>query len=161
MKKSWWVLTLVILIVATASIFIYGKNKPKEKLPSHVDYNIHIRPILSDRCFKCHGPDGNARKANLRLDTPEGAMAALKDNPKAHAIVPGDPELSEVYLRISTTDTSQVMPPVKSNLKLNQDEIQLIKKWISQGAVYKPHWAFIPPKQPAVPDVEKDDGQKM
>ena len=78
-----------------------------------VDYNLHIRPILSDRCFKCHGPDANARKANLRLDSYEGAIAALKDEPTAHAIVPGDPASSEVYLRISSADTSEVMPPSK------------------------------------------------
>jgi hypothetical protein len=65
MKKSWWVLTLVILIGAAASIFIYGKNKPKEKLPAHVDYNIHIRPILSDRCYKCHGPNRHSEKQIL------------------------------------------------------------------------------------------------
>src|SRR4026209_2317195 len=105
MKKIWWVLLLVIIVAASASIFIYGKNKPKEKLPSHVDFNIHIRPILSDRCFKCHGPDANQRKAHLRLDTQEGALAALKDDPNAHAIVPGFPDKSEVFLRISSTDT--------------------------------------------------------
>ncbi|WP_369411708.1 PSD1 and planctomycete cytochrome C domain-containing protein [Chryseolinea lacunae] len=119
-----------------------------------VDYNLHIRPILSDRCFKCHGPDANQRKAHLRLDTPEGAMAALKDNPSAHAILPGDPAKSEVYLRLVTTDTAEVMPPVKSNLKINEHEIALIKKWIEQGAKYKPHWAFIPPKSTPPPDVE-------
>src|SRR5688572_6733958 len=122
-----------------------------------VDYNLHIRPILSDRCFKCHGPDANARKANLRLDSYEGAIAALKDDPSAHPIVPGDPASSEVYLRISSSDTSQVMPPIKSNLKLNEHEIELIKKWISQGAVYKPHWAFIPPKQRETPEVKRED----
>ena len=99
-----------------------------------VDYNLHIRPILSDRCFKCHGPDANARKADLRLDTYEGAMAALKDNPAAHAIVAGKPESSEVYLRISTADTSEIMPPVKSNLKLSEYEIELIKKMDFSGS---------------------------
>ncbi len=122
------------------------------QLSDSIDYNIHIRPILSDRCFKCHGPDANQRKANLRLDTHEGAMAALKDNPDAHAIIPGQPDQSEVFLRIATTDTSMVMPPVKSNLKLNEYEIDLIKKWISQGAKYKPHWAFIAPKATAIPE---------
>lgn len=121
-----------------------------------VDYNLHIRPILSDRCFKCHGPDANARKADLRLDIPEGALAGLKDNPSAHPIVPGKPEASEVYLRISSEDTSQVMPPVKSNLRLNPSEIALIKKWISQGAGFKPHWAFIPPKTLAIPKVRDE-----
>jgi hypothetical protein len=88
------------------------------------------------------------------LDTREGALAALKDNPSAHAIVPGSPESSEVFLRVSTTDTSQIMPPIESNLKLTVEEIQLIKKWIAQGAVYKPHWAFITPREPAIPTVK-------
>jgi hypothetical protein len=122
-----------------------------------IDYNIHIRPILSDRCFKCHGPDANQRKAHLRLDTPEGALAALKDDSAAHAIVPGSPDKSVVYLRISSADTSEIMPPVKSNLKLNEHEIGLIRKWIAQGAKFKPHWAFIQPKQQAVPFVADDE----
>ena len=119
-----------------------------------VDFNLHIRPILSDRCFKCHGPDANQRKSNLRLDTREGALAALKTNPSGHAIVPGSPEESEVYLRISSNDTSFLMPPVTSNLKLNEDEIEVIKKWINQGATYKKHWAFILPRQQAIPELE-------
>jgi hypothetical protein len=122
-----------------------------------IDYNIHIRPILSDRCFKCHGPDANQRKAHLRLDTQEGALAALKDDSVAHAIVPGFPDKSVVYLRISSADTSEVMPPVQSNLKLNEHEIDLIRKWIAQGAKYKPHWAFISPKQAAVPTVVDEE----
>ena len=144
-----------VLIVLT---FFSCKEKVRTSAAiDSVDYNLHIRPILSDRCFKCHGPDGNARKANLRLDSYEGAIAALKDEPTAHAIVPGDPASSEVYLRISSADTSMLMPPVKSNLKLNENEIELIKKWISQGAVYKPHWAFIPPKQHEIPEVKLED----
>jgi hypothetical protein len=122
-----------------------------------IDYNIHIRPILSDRCFKCHGPDANQRKAHLRLDTQEGAFAALKDDPDAHAIVAGAPDKSAVYLRISSADTSEIMPPVKSNLSLNEHEIELIRKWIAQGAKYKPHWAFIPPKQSPVPSVSDEE----
>jgi hypothetical protein len=122
-----------------------------------IDFNIHIRPILSDRCFKCHGPDANQRKAHLRLDSQEGAYAALKDDPDAHAIVPGFPDKSVVFLRISSADTSEVMPPVNSNLKLNEHEIELIGKWIAQGAKYKRHWSFIPPKQSAVPTVDDED----
>ncbi|HTF19852.1 MAG TPA: DUF1553 domain-containing protein [Chryseolinea sp.] len=121
-----------------------------------VDYNLHIRPILSDRCFKCHGPDANQRKSNLRLDTPEGAYAALKDDPEGRAIIPGDPDHSEVFLRIATADTSEIMPPVKSNLKLNEQEIAYIRKWIEQGAAYKPHWAFIPPKAHSIPTVSDE-----
>jgi hypothetical protein len=131
--------------------------KPKSEslaIKDSVDYNLHIRPILSDRCFKCHGPDGNQRKANLRLDTPEGAYAALKDDPEGRVIVPGDPDHSEVFLRIATADTSLLMPPVTSNLKLSEQEIAYIRKWISQGAVYKKHWAFIPPKPQPIPAID-------
>ena len=139
MKKSWWVLTLVILIGAAASIFIYGKNKPKEKFPAHVDFNIHIRPILSDRCFKCHGPDSRQRKANLRLDIPDSAFAVLKESPGMFAIVRGKPDQSEVYHRITSEDTAERMPPPSSNVSLSEYEIKLIEKWIKQGAEYKPH----------------------
>lgn len=146
-----------IAVLTVFTVFSCKENFSTSAVTDSIDYNLHIRPILSDRCFKCHGPDANQRKANLRFDTPEGALAALKDNPSAHAIVPGKPEESEVYLRIAATDTAQVMPPVKSNLKLNAHEIELIKKWIEQGAKYKPHWAFIPPKQPVIPIVKLTD----
>ncbi|MBX2916118.1 MAG: PSD1 domain-containing protein [Cyclobacteriaceae bacterium] len=142
------VLTSLLLVDCQQSGSITGVR-------DSVDYNLHIRPILSDRCFKCHGPDANQRKANLRLDTPEGALAALKDNPAAHAIVPGEPDQSEVFLRISTSDTSVLMPPPNSNLSLNAAEIALIEKWIEQGAKYKPHWAFIPPQKHPLPEVDE------
>jgi len=121
-----------------------------------LDYNYHIRPILSDKCFKCHGPDANTREAGLRLDTPEGAYAALKDNPHARALVPGSPATSEIYLRITAKDISQKMPPADANLDLNDEEIRLIKKWIEQGGKYKPHWAFIAPQKTALPEADKD-----
>ncbi len=121
-----------------------------------VDFNLHIRPILSDRCFKCHGPDAGQRKANLRLDLRESALAALKDNPKAHVIVPGNSSESEVFRRISSKDTAELMPPVRSNLKLSETEIELIKKWIDQGAKYKKHWAFISPTAQVIPEVEDE-----
>jgi hypothetical protein len=138
--------------------FVLGKRhgETEQRIPETVSYNFHIRPILSDRCFKCHGPDAQQRKANLRLDTEEGAFAALKDNPKAHVIVSGKPEESELFLRIATSDTSQVMPPVSSNLKLSSYEIELIEKWIKQGARYEKHWAFIPPQEQTVPDTDND-----
>lgn len=120
------------------------------------DYNYHIRPILSDKCFKCHGPDANTREAGLRLDTPEGAYAALKENPHARALVPGSPAASEIYLRITAKDISQKMPPAEANLDLTDEEIRLIKKWIEQGGKYKPHWAFIPPQKTTLPKADKD-----
>ncbi|MBV8391147.1 MAG: PSD1 domain-containing protein [Mucilaginibacter sp.] len=126
-----------------------------EEIPDQVSYNFNIRPILSDKCFKCHGPDANKRQANLRLDIPESAYAALKDEPDKHALVPGDPGASELYRRITTKDSSDMMPTVKSNLKpLSPYEVKLVKKWIQQGAKYEKHWAFVPPKSPAVPEVD-------
>ncbi|MCD8539269.1 MAG: DUF1549 domain-containing protein, partial [Leadbetterella sp.] len=121
-----------------------------------LDYNYHIRPILADKCFKCHGPDANTREAGLRLDTPEGAYAALKGNPHARALVPGNPAASEIYLRITAKDVSQKMPPVEANLDLTGEEIGLIRKWIEQGGKYKPHWAFIPPEKTKLPQADKD-----
>lgn len=133
-----------------------SSNAETTDLPDEVDYNYHIRPILSDRCFKCHGPDINKREANLRLDTPEGAFAALKDNPKAHAIVAKNVGLSVLYSRITSKDTAEIMPPVESNLKLSQYEIDLIAKWIKQGAKYKPHWSFIAPQKSKLPSADED-----
>jgi len=122
-------------------------------LPDSVSYNFDIRPILSDKCLACHGPDANKRKAGLRMDIAESAYSALKEDPDAHAIVAGKPELSAAYLRISSKDTSLLMPPPASNLTLNQREIELIKKWIAQGAKYERHWAFTPPKKTSLPAV--------
>ena len=105
----------------------------EEQVPDVISYNFNIRPILSDKCYKCHGPDASKREAGLRLDMPESAYNALKDNPQAHALVPGEPGLSEVYRRISTQDTTELMPPPASNLKrLSAYEVDLIKKWIKQ-----------------------------
>lgn len=125
-------------------------------MPDVIDYNYHIRPIFSDRCFKCHGPDANKRKAGLRLDTPEGAYAAFKDNPSMHAIVPGHPESSDAFQRLITKDTSLLMPTPSSHLTVSKHEIDLIEKWIKQGAVYKPHWAFIKPVKSTLPDADED-----
>ena len=119
-----------------------------------ISYNFKVRPILSDKCYACHGPDANKRKAGLRLDIAEEAYKALKDNPDAHALVPGNPFQSEVYLRISSKDSSEMMPPPSSNLSLTPGEIEILKKWISQGAKYEKHWAFTPPKQSPLPKIE-------
>ncbi len=150
-----------LLVAALLAIFCYSfyscssANASDDSIPEVVDYNFHIRPILSDRCFKCHGPDVKKRAANLRLDTPEGAYAAFKDNKNAHAIVPGMPNESDAFLRLITKDTSLRMPPVKSNLTLTQHEIDLIEKWIEQGAIYKPHWSFMPAVKNDLPSADE------
>ncbi len=149
-----------LFILSMGSIIAYTRCSDTQaqdtSMPDVVDYNYHIRPILSDRCFKCHGPDANKRKANLRLDTPEGAYAAFKDNPAMHAIVPGHPESSDAFQRLITKDTSLRMPTMSSHLTVTSHEIDLIEKWIKQGAVYKPHWAFIKPVKSALPDADED-----
>lgn len=126
-------------------------------LPKYVDYNYHIKPILSDKCFACHGPDNNTREGGLRLDTKEGAYKALSESPDKHAIVPGKPHISEAFLRITAEDESIRMPPTASNLPLTNYEIDLIEQWIKQGAVYKPHWAFTAPVQPEIPQADNMD----
>ncbi|HUD83944.1 MAG TPA: c-type cytochrome domain-containing protein, partial [Candidatus Saccharimonadales bacterium] len=118
-----------------------------------VQYNRDIRPILSDRCFKCHGPDKGSRKAGLRLDQPESAFGPRKD-PAEHAIVPGHPGQSLMVRRIFAQDTDDIMPPPASYLSLTAAEKETLRTWIAQGAKYEPHWAFIAlPPAVAVPAV--------
>jgi len=119
-----------------------------------ISYNFDIRPILSDKCFACHGPDANKQEGGLRLDIAENAYEALRDNPGMHAIVPGKPELSVAYTRLVTKDPTLIMPPLSSNLTLTEQEIGLIKKWIEQGARYERHWAFTSPEKKELPDVK-------
>ncbi|TAH15924.1 MAG: DUF1553 domain-containing protein [Runella slithyformis] len=142
---------------ATIIVCLSSCNKnttTQEQIPDEVSYNFDIRPILSDKCSACHGPDANKREAGLRLDDPESAFKALKEHPAAHALVAGKPQQSEVFLRITTSDTSKLMPPPASNLKLTSHEIDLIEKWIKQGAKYEKHWAFVSPKKTALPKVK-------
>lgn len=124
-----------------------------------ISYNFHIRPILSDKCFACHGPDANKREADLRLDTEAGAFAALKESPGKFALVSGKPLESEVYHRITTSDPGALMPPPESNLSLTPEEIDLIKRWIEQGAKYEPHWAFMKVEKPRVPASDWGTGE--
>lgn len=128
----------------------------EQAIPDQVSYNFHIRPILSDKCFACHGPDANKREAGLRLDISEEAFKALKESPGAYALVAGKPDQSEVYHRIVSDDPTQLMPPPESKLSLSEREIRLIKKWIEQGATYEPHWAFIPPAKASIPEVNEN-----
>ena len=118
-------------------------------LPERVDFALHVRPILSDRCFKCHGPDDNARKTDLRLDQQERAYARLASG--TTAVVPGRPRSSELVRRILSDDPAVVMPTPDSHLELTDYEKAVLVRWIDQGAEWKPHWAFSPPAMPEVP----------
>ncbi|NID11530.1 DUF1553 domain-containing protein [Fibrivirga algicola] len=124
-------------------------------VPEKVDYNLHIKPILSDRCFACHGPDKNKQQAGLRLDTPEGAYAALEKSGKK-AIVPGDLASSELFHRITSTDPDEMMPTPKSNLTLSAEEKAMLIRWVEQGAEYKEHWSLVAPTMPDVPEIKND-----
>ena len=151
---------LYILLAGMGIFILIESCNTRKQSEERVSYNFDIRPILSDKCFVCHGPDGNKRQAGLRLDLEASAYAALKENPGAHAIVPGFPDSSQMYLRISSDDSSLMMPPPESNLALSKQEIALIKKWIQQGAKYEKHWAFIPPVKPAIPENKQKDWAK-
>ena len=124
------------------------------KLPEKIDYNLHVKPLLSDRCFACHGPDKNKQQAGLRLDTPEGAFGELPENKGEHAIVPGNMRRSQVISRILSQNPELVMPTPESHLSLNEEEKALIVKWIEQGAEYKTHWSLIAPVKPPPPAVK-------
>ncbi|HZF66223.1 MAG TPA: PSD1 and planctomycete cytochrome C domain-containing protein [Chitinophagaceae bacterium] len=148
---SFFALSLTLFYLPSCSDSSASKGAEKDL----VSYNFQVRPILSDKCFNCHGPDANKREAGLRLDIAEEAYKALKEHPRAHAIVPGKPDQSELFLRVSSKDTSYMMPPASSNLPALTDmELATIKKWIEQGAKYEPHWAFVAPKKPALPKVK-------
>ena len=121
---------------------------PAQSAMDEVDFDREIRPILSDRCYVCHGPDAATRQADLRLDVREEALGVLS---------PGNPADSELLRRILSEDADEVMPPPASKLSLSQRERQLIAAWITQGAEWKQHWAFAPRSQPALPEVRSMD----
>jgi len=123
-----------------------------QQLPETIDFNYHVRPILSDRCFSCHGPDENTRKAGLRLDVEAEAFAALKEG-QGYALIPRKPFESEVVRRILSTDPDLVMPTPESKMSLNALEKATLIKWLEQGAAWKNHWSFIAPQKAALPKV--------
>lgn len=120
-----------------------------------LDFNRDIRPILSDNCFKCHGPDAQTREADLRLDTEVGAFADLGDG--FYPIVKGKPDESEVIWRIETDDSEDLMPPADSELSLTDEEIAKLRQWITDGAEWSQHWSFEPVDRPELPEVEQAD----
>jgi len=115
-----------------------------------IDFDRDIRPILSDNCFQCHGPDEAKREADLRLDTREGLFGDLGDY---KVVAPGDPEKSELFYLISHEDPEDRMPPKKADRQLTESEIALIKRWIAEGAEWEQHWSLVPPVRPELPSV--------
>jgi len=140
----------IILLASAASL-----EGAELGLPDKIDYGRHIRPILSNACFRCHGPDAESRQAGLRFDVREVALAALESGKVA--IVPGHSDASELVDRISSADADMVMPPPSSNKTLSERDKQLLRRWIDEGAEYHPHWAFVAPKDQALPPVKLAD----
>jgi hypothetical protein len=133
-----------------------GVRQAYEHLPQTIDFNRHIKPILSDRCFSCHGPDKNKIKAGLRLDLKESAFRELPESPGKFAIVPGSTSKSELVERILSEDPDYKMPDPESHLTLSDHEKAMLIKWIETGATYKPHWAFIKPVFTKFPEISNE-----
>jgi hypothetical protein len=140
---------LLLIAASFASSSLFASDAP---IPARLEYNRDIRPILADTCFKCHGFDKNTREADLRLDVRDAAVADLGGYA---AIVPGNPDKSELWKRISTDDEDDVMPPKKEHRQLAARDKEILRQWIQQGAEYQSHWAYLPPKKPTVPKTAK------
>ncbi|MBO0698692.1 MAG: DUF1549 domain-containing protein, partial [Zavarzinella sp.] len=133
------------------SLLLLALAVPAPAAAQPVDFNRDVRPILSNNCFACHGPDAKARKADLRLDTQDGAMAARDGSAP---IVPGKPEASELVKRISADEPSELMPPAKTGKKLSKADIDILTRWVKDGGKYSRHWAYVPPVRPELPAVK-------
>ncbi len=153
------ILVAVFSLIVAAIAFTACMNTDGEGISTSgkISYNYHVRPILSDKCFKCHGPDQNKLEAGLRLDLPEFAFAPLKETKGAFALVPGKPGESELFKRVTSTDPAYIMPTPDSHLgALTEEEVAILKKWIEQGAEYEPHWAFVKPEKQELPKLKSD-----
>ncbi len=138
----------------TPSVTAVAFRATGEPVPSAVSYTRDVRPILSNRCFKCHGPDESAREAGLRLDTFEGATGALRHG--GRAIVPGEPGAGELVRRVTSGDAEERMPPPEAGAPLTAREVETLRRWIAEGGRYEPHWSFVAPRRPEPPRVSDE-----
>ncbi len=147
---------ILLMFAGVVAAPIMGCHEKDAQAKRHVDFNLDVQPILASRCFSCHGPDPEMRKAGLRLDLAEWAMKKRQGHPDA--IVPGHPERSELIKRIESTDPHHLMPQTTEGeaRPMKPEEIAILKEWVEQGAVYRPHWAFEVPARPAVPTTNGD-----
>ncbi len=136
------------IVVAMVAVGLVAGAEPA------VDFNRDVRPILSDNCFKCHGPDENERKAELRLDRRDSAIGQ-------EVILPGKSSESELIRRITAKDPTHRMPPPSTGKQLSQAQIETLRRWIDEGAVYARHWAFVPPKRPAGASIDDFIRQRL
>lgn len=147
---EWLWLSLVTALLSTA--LPAQAQSPQAQSSSTIDFTRQIRPVLSENCFTCHGPDDKKRKAGLRLDLKSEAFKKLKSD--SYAIVPGDTNRSELVRRIARSDPDDQMPPAKSGKQLTPAQIDLLTRWVAQGAQYQDHWAYIKPEHLPVPAVK-------
>jgi mono/diheme cytochrome c family protein len=141
-QRSVLALTLVAIIAG------FSWRESLVSAQKAVDFNREVRPILSDNCFTCHGPDDKERKARLRFDTKEGAFA------KQGVIIAGDAANSRLMKRITATSPDLIMPPLATGHKLTPQQIETMRRWIEEGAKWDEHWAFVTPQRPEVPTVK-------
>src|SRR5579871_3906989 len=146
---------LLALLGATSTCWLMPSPVQAAKPEAHLDYNRDIRPLLSNNCFQCHGPDSKQRQAGLRLDVRTEALKPTESGRKA--IVPGNATASMLVRRINSTKPDFVMPPPDSNKKLTTAEKVLLARWIDQGAEYQSLWSFVPPRRPPLPNVARTD----
>jgi hypothetical protein len=139
-------------LAGLALFVVAGAVRAEPPLPARADFNRDIRPILSENCYACHGPDKNKRKAHLRLDDRDGLFSS---HGTTHMLVPGKPDESELFRRVTTADAEERMPDPKSGKKLTDRQVALLKKWIEQGAVWKGHWAYLKPERAPLPAVDE------
>jgi hypothetical protein len=146
MSDALFPLALVGLALALPA---QGREDP---VSAAVEFNRDIRPLLSDFCFQCHGPDQTKRKAGLRLDSEAEVFA---DRGGHRVLVPGKPAESELYRRLVAEDETERMPPARTGRKLTTLQIEMVRRWIEQGARWQKHWSFLAPRRPALPTVKK------
>lgn len=142
------------ILALGAILMIHPASRADTDISEAIDFNRDIRPILSNNCFFCHGPDRETREADLRLDIREDAIEAF-------AFVPGDPEDSELVYRILSDDSDEVMPPPKSNHSLSEQEKELLQRWIDEGAEYESHWAYTPIERPPLDSIDEIVAQRL
>jgi hypothetical protein len=143
---------VIVCTLALVSGAFSGGGAEQSKHRNKVDFNRDIRPLLSENCYKCHGPDDGARKAKLRFDVRAEALKPAKSG--AVPIVPGSPEKSELIARVTASDPDDRMPPLKTGKTLTSAQIEMLRRWIADGAPYATHWAYVKPVRPPIPEVK-------
>ncbi len=151
-RTNWGALRVVPRLACLFSLLVLPGRIGEAAGAERVDFSAQVRPLLANRCFRCHGPDEDTLEAGLRLDLPETATAEADSG--SVAIVPNKPEESELIARVTSTDEDLRMPPAEAGEALSADELTLLSRWIAEGADYQQHWSFVPIRRPALPKLD-------